>query len=381
MEPEKNKEDSKPRAKVIHKIWLSSSPRKRQSKCKSNRKSTSSDRSIVTAVKKTVDKKAQKELDKLLSNSAEADVQKQKVEEAINSEPKPTKRDIKLQEKVDQEEKDKREALIFKPKVVNKIEKAPPKTTKKKQQEKAETKVKPKKKSKSITKPKAKKNDKLFFQSSEEKGVWKKLNSLQEQWANIPNKRDEETLKEKQRLHSEIAKEYEAMMRKINTIDEKIAEQNLEKSIWLETLRSLTSITRKTRIAEEEEEKKKQKDEDLNKELHNLYVQTAVVPTSLWDYAQNTDILSINAYKDLASHLLFDKKRKLKYDTDILFTKKKCNFEKVVDSETVTFVQKDDKIFETSDWGSTGPWVSAEHISDSSQNKHNLNKHVKVIYT
>ena len=92
-------------------------------------------------------------------------------------------------------------------------------------------------------------------------------------------------------LSSQIRTEYDNVVAKINEIDQKIAEYNLEKNLWIDTLRKFNPIINEPK---EEELVEKEKENQIREavQMLNSFQVIDFIPKSIYEFSRNEQILS-----------------------------------------------------------------------------------------
>ena len=215
------------------------------------------------------------------------------------------------------------------------------------------------------------KGEKRFFEGESEGSSWRKIKTLRDNYV------EAKPGEKKQKIGSEIKSEYEKLVERLNSIDEKIAQSNIEKAICIETLKVLQTIP-KEKLDSNEEMIQNKKLKELDKELENLFVETDKPPKSIWEYSINNSIMSSSAHKKYSTSLL---KNILDYNSDENNLYKVSKIEQPLIAIKPLKGKTSQEIIEVSDVESTGPGASAEHISDSSQEGDYINKNVSIWYS
>ena len=258
---------------------------------------------------------------------------------------------------------------------MDKVQNDKPKTKQNREKKSKDT-EKTRKKGKSIWRKQQSKECKKFFESGSDRNSWAKMNSLKNKYLEVTqdtgNDQDKQNIKSK--LWTEITSEYEKLINKLNQLDEQIAQHNLEKAIWIETLKVLQSIPSEN-LAPNEEVIQNKKLKELNKELENLYIETDSPPQSIWEYSINNKIMSSSAQQLYSSSLLKNLMSEIPKEDNLLKVKK------LQQTSIKSMLVSKKEIIEISDVESTGPGVSIEHISDSSQDDNGYNKNVTIHYS
>lgn len=288
--------------------------------------------------------------------------------------PKISKRAQKEREKLENEKEEKKKALEFIPTKKCENDKNAKAIKKKGNKEVKDTKEPAKNKPKAPAKKKQpKEQQKRFFESGQDNGNWKKIEALKDKYLTELKEFTgsfDERQKLKKKIYEEITFEYENLISKINKIDEQIATQHLEKAICLETLRTLTEITQKPEISE----KFISKEKELISEMADKFNLTEIRPKSIYNFSKSSEILSPSALKDLENSLLNPSP-----PSQILYRVKTPLSE--IPQKPISKSKNLKSAKTNSDLESTGPCVSEEIISDSSECKQFQNPNVKVVIT
>ena len=113
--------------------------------------------------------------------------------------------------------------------------------------------------------------ERRVFEGESEGSSWRKIKALMDNYVKAKSGES------KQKIGNEIKNEYEKLVERLNSIDEKIAHSHIEKAICIEALRVLQTILNE-KLDPNEKMIQNKKLKGLDKESENLYFETDKQP-------------------------------------------------------------------------------------------------------
>lgn len=193
------------------------------------------------------------------------------------------------------------------------------------------------------------------------------LDSISQKLDASSNKKDGLVNPKTKEIWSEIRAEYLKIMDQMLEVDSQIANLNLQKAIWVDALKNFLPFIHKQDTKIEIETEMALKEQNALEEMSKVFRVTDSLPTTLYQFSKNGDILSKSAFDQLTSSLLVPASR-----TKEVLCQIKLNG--VIPKPVI---EGKPKVPSQSDLESTKEGIS-ELISDSSQNGQKENVQIVI---